>query len=72
MRGFEEVRVQGERGGGGAGEKDLLPGGKKSLHTPFVSSTIGTVSWATGEPSTGGEGRRQKRRAVRGGLGEIE
>lgn len=60
-RGFEEVRV---RGGG-----DHLPGGKKAS-AGFVNGTIGSVSWATGEPRAGG-GTGQKRWADgRGGLRE--
>lgn len=46
-----EVRV---RGGG-----DHLPGGKKAS-TAFVNSTIETVSWATGEPCTGGRVRTKE------------
>lgn len=59
--GFEEVRV---RGGG-----DHLPGGKKAS-APFVNSTIGTVSWATGEPCVGGGGGQ--RRWVREGVERVE
>lgn len=50
------------RGGG-----DHLPGGKKAS-APFVNGTIGTVSWATGEPCVGGRGGQK--RWVRGG-GEV-
>lgn len=42
------------RGGG-----DHLPGGKKAS-APFVNSTIGTVSWATGEPRVGGGGGQKR------------
>lgn len=48
---MEEVRV---RGGG-----DHLPGGKKAS-AAFVNSTIETVSWATGESGTGGEGEDKR------------
>lgn len=42
------------RGGG-----DHLPGGKKAS-AAFVNSTIGTVSWATGEPCVGGGGGQKR------------
>lgn len=42
------------RGGG-----DHLLGGKKAS-AAFVNSTIGTVSWATGEPCVGGRERTKE------------
>lgn len=51
------------------GGGDHLPGGKKAS-AAFVNSTIGTVSWATGEPRVGG-GRGQKR-WVDGGVERVE
>lgn len=54
------------------GGGDHLPGGKKAS-APFVNSTIGTVSWATGEPGVGGGGgQKRRRRGVREWWSERE
>lgn len=59
------------RGGQGAGWRRPPPGKQEKPLRPFVSSTIGTVSWATGEPCVGGGGG-QKRRVVGGWVRERD
>lgn len=69
----EEGGEQGSRrsGCGAEGTTSREAKKKKKASAPFVSSTIGTVSWATGEPWVGGEGE-DKRDGRGGALGERE